>query len=1043
MGHPRTVYLAAFLSLTTAAIVTPALTGCSGTPMQATTGADWVITEARANTFTDNRQTRPTVASTADGGMVVAWASRRQEDGAFGVYAQRLDAVGRPMGPEIHVNQQTRGAQDEPAIGVSPSGDVWIVWSSTHTDGDARAIMARRFTLTGSSIEPRSDAFTLNTTASGDQASPSIAMGPDAGVLVTWTQTVGGAPAAIIARSFSVTGEPRSGEIALSSSISTADRAASVAPLSDGYAVVWTQHDPSTDAWTLLARRTDLMGRPAGAPAPVAPSADRVLVEPAVTTDGADVVTIAWMQRGADADSYGVFARRFNSALTPVTDSFEVATEAGARRSGAAVVAASDGRFAVLWNEEGAKVASPIPGKRPTRQSEIMAQRFDIHARPLGEPFVVNSTLENRQAMTIGAVAPRAVWTDRDQLITVWHGATTGDSRGVGVSIANPPSIAALAQTTPAPWSPDAGTVSQAVAAPPVFDPNFVPQPRDVATRGVGPDFGFLGIPATGWTPPDPDIAVGPTHVVAVANGAISWFTKDGTFQSQQMIEGSTGFWGAQGAQGFVFDPVALYDVHSHRFVVAAVERDSNDVSFIVLAISNTTDPNDGWVKHRQNVEVIGQGIDFPNLGVDENAVYVSVDFFDPVIGASVFAYDKADLIAGTLSGQVTQMAGGPVVTAGVYDYDTGNPNYYTLTAFNSSSTQLRLQAIVDPLGGHNLSTFFLTVPFFTNPPDAPQAGSSNLVSTIDIRIKHGVYRNGSLWCAHAVNDGGVARVRWYEIQMNGWPQSGQNPTLRQTGDIDPGPGVATWFPDISVDNAGNAAIAYNRSSNSEFVGIARAVRKAGDPLGQFRPSVVDQQSSSPELGDRWGDYSGVHEDPANPGEFWSHLEYRTSFWNTWVSMFSAVNANPANFSLLSPANNMVLATTTPTFSWEPALDADSYTIIIASDPALNVVVHQQAGIVGTSYTPPMGALDCASQFYWGVLAENAGGASVSTPITMTFTASLLGDVSNDGVVDTADLGGLIGAFGSNGPFGDINGDGVVDTADLGLLLSVFGDTCN
>ncbi|MCB9838725.1 MAG: hypothetical protein H6813_05250 [Phycisphaeraceae bacterium] len=48
-------------------------------------------------------------------------------------------------------------------------------------------------------------------------------------------------------------------------------------------------------------------------------------------------------------------------------------------------------------------------------------------------------------------------------------------------------------------------------------------------------------------------------------------------------------------------------------------------------------------------------------------------------------------------------------------------------------------------------------------------------------------------------------------------------------------------------------------------------------------------------------------------------------------------------------------------------------------------------------------------------------------------------DLNGDGIVDTADLGILLGAFGTNNPAADVNGDGVVDTADLGILLGVFG----
>jgi len=53
----------------------------------------------------------------------------------------------------------------------------------------------------------------------------------------------------------------------------------------------------------------------------------------------------------------------------------------------------------------------------------------------------------------------------------------------------------------------------------------------------------------------------------------------------------------------------------------------------------------------------------------------------------------------------------------------------------------------------------------------------------------------------------------------------------------------------------------------------------------------------------------------------------------------------------------------------------------------------------------------------------------------------LVGDINGDGVVDTADLGILIAAFGTTDPPSDLNGDGMVDTADLGLLIANFGDT--
>ncbi|MAC18949.1 MAG: hypothetical protein CMJ23_04585 [Phycisphaerae bacterium] len=50
-------------------------------------------------------------------------------------------------------------------------------------------------------------------------------------------------------------------------------------------------------------------------------------------------------------------------------------------------------------------------------------------------------------------------------------------------------------------------------------------------------------------------------------------------------------------------------------------------------------------------------------------------------------------------------------------------------------------------------------------------------------------------------------------------------------------------------------------------------------------------------------------------------------------------------------------------------------------------------------------------------------------------------DVNGDGIVDSGDLGLLLGAWGAcSGCPQDLDGNGTVDAADLGLLLAAFGD---
>lgn len=61
--------------------------------------------------------------------------------------------------------------------------------------------------------------------------------------------------------------------------------------------------------------------------------------------------------------------------------------------------------------------------------------------------------------------------------------------------------------------------------------------------------------------------------------------------------------------------------------------------------------------------------------------------------------------------------------------------------------------------------------------------------------------------------------------------------------------------------------------------------------------------------------------------------------------------------------------------------------------------------------------------------------ASVQVAVVVPAGGPIPGDLDGDGDVDGADLGILLGAWGSRGPLGDLNGDDVVDGGDLGVLL--------
>ena len=863
--------------LITAAFAATLLAGCTCPDKSSATTRDQVavrVVEARANTYAYNRQTNPSIDVDPDGNLLVAWGSRRQERGTFGVFAQRFDALGLRIGDEIHVNQTTDSMQSDPAVAYDWTGNAWIVWQSDFQDGEQGAIVARRFGATGTGeFGPLSDEILVNQTTAGHQLKPTVATNDAGDALIVWTCDHSGR-VVLMGRVFSCDGEPVSGEFLLGESEAGRESVPAVAGLPTGrFVAVWARTDADGRPGNLYARRFAADGAPLGSEWVVNDADGGMHVEPAVDADADGRFVVTWMMWCED--SYAVAYRVFDADGTaggPV----RIVAAGPEWRSGTTVAVAPDGRFVISYNVDTPERDAPEQAvQRPAHRAapaEIQAQCFASDGVPLGEVFRVNDFNEGRQALTIAASGRQALWTQRDQLAFVWTGNTgQDDERGVGLSL--------LA----------AGSLDVAVGLkppiPPVFHPGSVYEPRRPSPPARDEDYGFVGMEATGWNPPDPDLGVGPEHVVLVVNCRIGFFTLDGTQTFSQDINGPSGFWGSVGATSFVFDPIALYDALSGRFMVAAAEHaDNGDMAFN-LAVSDDSNPNGTWHKYRFVASSCGDFIDFPNLGVGPEAIYLAADFFAGYPGGNwIFVIPKAPTLVGDpVSPTAIQTSGWARSLGNSKTYDADAPAHYFATAYSGSNTKIALEAITDPLGSPTRHTFDLTVPYFEQPPDARQLGTSNRADTIDFRIKNGVYRNGSLWLVHTIGEDSTARVRWYEVEMNGWPGGGQDPSLRQWGTFDYGVGEYNWMSDINADDQGNAIICFSRSSSSQYISVQRAIRQADDPLGTFQDPVTMRESTSPEESNRWGDYAGVDEEPDSPGTFWTHNQYRTSSWRTWV----------------------------------------------------------------------------------------------------------------------------------------------------------------
>ena len=387
--------------------------------------------------------------------------------------------------------------------------------------------------------------------------------------------------------------------------------------------------------------------------------------------------------------------------------------------------------------------------------------------------------------------------------------------------------------------------------------------------------------------PPDPDLAVGPEHVIATVNAGLEIYTLDGTsvFGPTPLI---TFFSGLPGnCTSFSFDPNALYDEDAGRFIVAA---DGDGASYCV-AVSETSDPLDGWFFYDFAVNVDNAFFDYPHIGVSHDAIYVGANMFGTTFTGRVFALDKIAMYAGNPATSVTQTTSAtpqPLKAHGASNgtFPTSGPQYI----LGGGGINYNLYSWDDPfganvftlVGGLNLGAAHgVTVGM---PISNPQMGGANIAGNDDRGLDFEL-RNGSGWMAMHVscNPGGgtVNCIQWAEIDLD-------TATVAQAG-VFGTDGEYRYFPDIAVNDCGDALIGYTKSSTGSFPGVFAAGRSAADPTGTLQGEIEikagDTTANEP---DRWGDYTSMSVSPDGKtlwyqGEYAKDLGGSGRNWGTYI----------------------------------------------------------------------------------------------------------------------------------------------------------------
>ncbi|MFZ0826243.1 MAG: hypothetical protein WAO02_02355 [Verrucomicrobiia bacterium] len=471
--------------------------------------------------------------------------------------------------------------------------------------------------------------------------------------------------------------------------------------------------------------------------------------------------------------------------------------------------------------------------------------------------------------------------------------------------------------------------------------------------------------------PPDPNGVIGPGRFMEFINGTVAIYNRTNGASVQRKSD--LKFWADAGLNTSaiaISDPRVIYDPATQRWFATQVDFDpgandpTTEANDFLLAVSTTSDPTKTWTGFMIPSDPDnGDFADFPTLGLDSNAVYISGDFYtnSVAVGPGLLSIPKADLIAAT-----------PTITNlhwyGVMDYSVRGDVLQPAVCFDGSATGsiLAMGDIGSDSSPHSNVVWFavqnaggtsstlsastsLTVAPYQVPDNAdlgvpqfvaPQPDGTTLLQANDARLSAKVFAvGGVLYAAHTTELNGRMAVRWYRIRA-------ADQTLLEQGTI-ADPNLDLFFPSIAANPYGTVVIGCNGSSLGTYINCYAYAGQTVNGQTTFGSStliqsgVVDYHDENDIVGDligtptpsRWGDYNTLSVDAADPTQFWTIQMYPSGIDTAsgfdegiWSTQITQLIVTPLPSLAITPSGTNVVV------SWP--LYASSYQLFSSANLA-------------------------------------------------------------------------------------------------------------
>ena len=443
---------------------------------------------------------------------------------------------------------------------------------------------------------------------------------------------------------------------------------------------------------------------------------------------------------------------------------------------------------------------------------------------------------------------------------------------------------------------------------------------------------GFEGNAYNSWYPSDNAMAVSNEgYIVSLTNSSISFYNTGGVIFLNSQSLGQ--FYDFLGLGYFFFDPRIIYDAESDRFIIVCLYSNAPASNRVVISVSETGNPMDGWntmTIHASEIEE-STWFDYPNVGISSEDIFISGNMFTSngtFSQSVVIQMEKEALFNGEVANwelfeDISEGTGmesftiKPVSSGLEESYEDG---IYMVSTNSAGGSDFLLYKITGNLASdQELEIFVIPTESYSSPIEAGQNGSDKKLLTGGVRVRDGLIANNKIHFVHTTDYvNGYAGVRYTKFNLDDFTSESIDYGLQ---------GFDYAYPSISVfettNNQSSVLVSCLRSGESLYPEI-RAFKV--DNYMNATNSILIKSGESPialsnNVNQRWGDYtSTVVQFGTDEPTIWVFGCYGKDmkFGNFIGEVSLGNNGNPP-ISDFTASNNFGISPLSVSFSDEPS----------------------------------------------------------------------------------------------------------------------------